>query len=97
MASLCGAVQLRESHTKHLIVSFMGLCKEKKNLFVRVFAGPELASGSLWQVAGQSCGLFSQCFCVCPAKAWKGGQPCNPMRAPTPRTNEGIVCTSRKH
>lgn len=25
------------------------------------------------------------------------GQPCNPMRAPTHRTNEGIVCTSRKH
>ena len=35
-------------------------------LFVRVFAGRQLASGSLWQVAGQSCGAFLHvCVCVC--------------------------------
>lgn len=33
-----------------------------------VFAGRELASGSVWQVADQSYGLL-RVFCVCPDEA----------------------------
>lgn len=80
---LCWCHALKELHlTSHCL--FYGP-------FVKLvcFAGRELASGSLWQVAGQSCGLFA-CFfvCVCVVLRRQRGQPCNPMRAPTHRTNK---------
>lgn len=60
------------------------------------FSGRKLASRSLWQVAGQSCGLLRVFGCVLLGQR---GQPCNPMRAPRHRTNkvQVSVCTARKH
>lgn len=52
---------------------------------MHVFAGRELASGSVWQVADQSYGLLRAFLCVLMRQR---GQPCNPMRAPAHRTNK---------
>lgn len=53
-----------KSYTKYTIN--VGLLeKDKKKLVCVCVCGPELASGSLWQVAGQSCGLFFVCARVC--------------------------------
>lgn len=57
------------------------------------FSGRKLASRSLWQVAGQSCGVLRVFVCVLLGQR---GQPCNPMRAPTHRTNKVLVCVPRQ-
>lgn len=109
-ASPAGVVRSKSLHLTSYC-RFCGALMELVCLFVRVFAGRELASGSLWQVAGQSCGAFLRvsfacvcvrvrvcvpvCVCVCVCVLVKQrGQPCNPMRAPTHRTNKVEVCVA---